>query len=108
MMAASEKGIRLWTANKIPFEPFDFHPAKKYILKAMNEIEKHSVIWFCKRGNEPNYIYFTNDTNEGNFSGTVGTGLVKMVSGGIILPSEIHTLVYAWRVVLLSIIIIII
>ena len=62
-MAASGNNITLWTSSKIPFEPFDNHPAKDEIKSAMEEIENNTGIWFAKRGNEPNYLKFESNGN---------------------------------------------
>jgi hypothetical protein len=72
-MAASRNGVRLWTSAKVPFQSIDDHPFKLNILLAMAQIEEVSRVWFCQRGDEPNYLKFTNNSGSSHSSiGMVG------------------------------------
>ena len=59
-MATAMGGLKLWTARKVPFIFEDGYPYEGDVLSAMNTIESSTRIWFCKRGNEANYVLIRN------------------------------------------------
>jgi hypothetical protein len=90
------KEWKLWSARKVPFVFDEGYPSnlKEDVIKAMEEIENHTRIWFCKRGNEANYVKITN-TGVRSYSdvGMIGSEQVCNIQAGFKALHELgHTL----------------
>lgn len=65
-MTASPYDVSCWTDRKIPFEFETGYPHKSAVLAAMKKWEDAGKVWFCQRGNEPNYLVIRNTAGSSN------------------------------------------
>jgi hypothetical protein len=64
-MVATSNSVTFWTDRKIPFEFEADYPYRDDVLKAM-ALWEQSGVWFCQRGNEPNYVVVRNTSGSSN------------------------------------------
>jgi hypothetical protein len=67
-MGAFKKGVRLWANGRIPYVLHIDHPFYNLIKKAIDEINKKTVIIMHERTREESYVEFLCNTNEANWS----------------------------------------
>lgn len=79
-MGAFGKGVALWTGGVIPYESNLQHPFWKLILKAINEINKRTIVKLLPKSAEQktHFIRFTSEPR-GNFA-TMGKQQISIVN----------------------------